>query len=117
MAVLILIFLLVQLHNSPLIFFSSLGALESRENNTGSLTTLSAPNEQQVAKMENSIGTAAQSRRDDATTGFKDAKVLLRNLRVDFNVQLNASRSPWDVAAGWVSAREVVPEDAPELGG
>ncbi|PVD22219.1 hypothetical protein C0Q70_18025 [Pomacea canaliculata] len=106
----------ILLHNSPLIFFSSLGALESRENDTGSLTTLFAPNEQQVVKVENiSIDTAAQSRRDDATTGFKDAKVLLRNLRVDFNVQLNASRSPWDVAAGWVSAREVVPEDAPEL--
>ncbi|KAK7502652.1 hypothetical protein BaRGS_00006227, partial [Batillaria attramentaria] len=47
---------------------------------------------------------------------YKVIEELAREYSVDFGYQLRKDQSPWQIAAKWVSAREVLPEKAPELG-
>ena len=46
----------------------------------------------------------------------KQVEQLVRKYRVDFWEELGRGRSAWTVAAGWVTARQVLPDVAPELG-
>lgn len=46
----------------------------------------------------------------------KVIKQMVEEYKVDMNYSLDYGQSPWDIAAQWVTAKELIPEYAPELG-